>query len=242
MTAERAYLEELTNRIAGVRGDDLVGVYAGGSFALGDYQSGRSDLDVTAVVESRLSTEQKHALAAATRHESLPCPARGLELVVYRRDVVEVPSAEPNFELNLNTGRSMPFRLDLEPDANEQHWFALDRAILAAAGMAVLGPPAGDLFAPIPREVAIPLLRESLRWYLREDAPADDAVLNACRALHFAAEGKWASKPAAGAWAATRVADAALVADALAARTSGPAVDPARARAFVELTLDQLGV
>jgi hypothetical protein len=52
----------------------------------------------------------------ATRHESLPCPARGLELVVYRREAVQSTSAEPNFELNLNTGRSMTFRLDLEPD------------------------------------------------------------------------------------------------------------------------------
>jgi hypothetical protein len=134
----------------------------------------------------------------------------------------------------------MRFRLDLETDPKERHWFTLDRAILATAGVPVLGPPADEVFAPIPREVAIPLLRQSLQWYLREAAPADDAVLNACRALLFATEGRWASKPAAGAWAAAHVADAALVADAVAARTTGAPVDPARARAFVELTLDRL--
>lgn len=240
MTEERTYLDELAHRIADLTGDELVGVYAGGSFALGDYQPGRSDLDVTAVVESRLSTHEKQALVAATGHEALPCPARGLELVVYRREVVEAPSSEPDFELNLNTGRSMRFRLDLETDTNEQHWFALDRAILAAAGVSLLGPPAQDVFAPIPREVALPLLRLSLQWYLRAEAPADDAVLNACRALLFAKEGTWASKPAAGAWAAPQVPDASVVADALAARASGPPVDAARAREFVELTLERL--
>ena len=241
MAEERTYLDELARRIAELTGDELVGVYAGGSFALGDYQPGRSDLDVTAVVESRLSTDAKQALVAATRHEALQCPARGLELVVYRRDVVEAPSPAPDFELNLNTGRSMTFRLDLETDTNEQHWFALDRAILAASGVPLLGPPAHEVFAPVPRELAMPLLRQSLEWYLREEAPADDAVLNACRALLFAGEGTWASKPAAGAWAAEHISDATTVEAALAARASGPPVDPTRARAFVELTLDRLG-
>lgn len=241
METERAYLAELAHRIAGATAGELVGVYAGGSLALDAYEPERSDLDVTVVVESRLSTEAKQSLAATTRHESLPCPARGLELVVYRREAVQLPSSEPNFELNLNTGRSMAFRLDLEPDPNERHWFALDRAILAEAGIALLGPPAGEVFASIPRELAIGLLRQSLHWYLRETAPADDAVLNACRALHFAVEGSWTSKPAAGAWAATALPDAAVVAEALAARTSGAPVDPARARAFVELALERLG-
>jgi hypothetical protein len=241
MTAERAYLDELARRIAEPTGDELVGVYVGGSFALGDYEPGRSDLDVAAVVESRLSADAKHAIVAATCHEALPCPARGLELVVYRREVVETPSTDPNFELNLNTGRSMTHRLDLETDPNERHWFTLDRAILAASGVPLIGPPAREVFASIPHELVIPLLRLSLEWYLRAEAPADDAVLNACRALLFASEGTWASKPAAGAWAAEHLPDAALVEDALAARTSGFPVDPARARAFVQLTLDRLG-
>lgn len=113
MTADHAYLEELACRIAESTGDELVGVCVGGSFALGDYEPGRSDLDVAAVVESRR-------------------------------------------------------------------------------------PP------------------------LRE-------------------RGNVGVEPAAGAWAAEQLPDAALVEDALEARTSGLPVDPARARAFVQLTLDRLG-
>jgi hypothetical protein len=238
--AARAYLNELTRRVARLTGNDLVGVYAGGSFALDAYEPGRSDLDVAVVVERALSHEEKLTHAAAVRHESIPCPARGLELVVYRREAAQSASAEPDFELNLNTGRAMQFRLDLDPDPDERHWFALDRAILAAAGIAVLGPPAAAVFAPVSRIAAIGLLRQSLQWYLREPAPADDAVLNACRALLFTVEGRWASKPAAGAWARGNVDDAELVGEALAARTSGAPIDPDRTRAFVERTLRRL--
>jgi hypothetical protein len=238
--AERAYLEELARCVADLVGDDLVGVYAGGSFALDAYEPGRSDLDVAVVVGAAMSSTAKLELAAAIRHESIPCPARGLELVVYRREAARSGSANPAFELNLNSGRAMPFRLDLEPAESEQHWFALDRSILASAGIAILGPPASDVFEPVARDVALALLRDSLEWYLRGDAPADDAVLNASRALLFAAEGRWASKPAAGAWASANVDDADVVADALAARTTGASVEPMRARAFVARALERL--
>jgi hypothetical protein len=180
---EDRYLRELNSRLEAVLGSRLLGVYAGGSYALGGYEPRRSDLDVAVVVASALSPGQKRRLAAAVRHEALPCPARGLELVVYRLEAVGTPTVDPAFELNLNTGARMPFRLDLEPQPGEQHWFALDRAILSEHGVPISGPPAKELFARFPRELVLPLLRDSLAWYLREEAPADDAVLNACRAL-----------------------------------------------------------
>ena len=55
----------------------------GGSVALDAYQPGRSDIDVALVTASRSPTHEKHALVGALRHEALPVPARGLELVVY---------------------------------------------------------------------------------------------------------------------------------------------------------------
>src|SRR3954454_8894976 len=49
---ESAYLFELVERAQATLADDLVGVYAGGSWALGGYEPGRSDLDVAVVVRS----------------------------------------------------------------------------------------------------------------------------------------------------------------------------------------------
>ena len=73
----------------------------------------------------------------------------------------------------------------------------------ASTACALTGPPAAELFAPIPRATLLPLLAESVRWHRDSDVPlGSDVVLNTCRALRFAAEGTWSSKREAGAWAA----------------------------------------
>src|SRR5215210_1078443 len=128
---ETAYLEEVAATLARILGSELVGVYAGGSYALGDYDAGRSDLDVSAVTRSAVAPKAKDAIVAALRHETLPCPARGLELVVYRAEAAASGAPEPAFELNLNTGAGLPFRADAEPVAGEEHWFPIDRSVLA---------------------------------------------------------------------------------------------------------------
>jgi len=173
------------------------------------------------------------------RHEAFPCPARGLELVLYSAAAVAVPTPEPAFELNLNTGREMATRIDFLPDRSEQHWFALDRAILAAHGVPLAGAPDTRAFAPLPRTLVLALLAESLRWYLRESAPADDAVLNACLALRYREDGTLTSKPSAVAWAIANVDDPALVESAVQARGGHGDVDRSAARAFVGRALER---
>jgi hypothetical protein len=191
---EKSYLEELVARLRRVLASDLVGVYGGGSWALGGYEPGRSDLDVAAVARGRVSRERLRAVVKQIRHESLPCPARGLEFVLYPLAAARTLSVDPGFLLNLNTGSGIQFRTDYEPAEGEQHWFAIDRSVLAHNGVALYGPPAAEIFAAPPPSQILPLLAETIRWYLRE-APADEnGVLNACRALHFAREGTWVAK------------------------------------------------
>ena len=198
---EADYLEELTDRLRRMLGDELIGVYAGGSFALGDYDRSRSDLDVSAVTRDRTPTETALELVAVVRHEALPSPARGLELVLYPLETARAGGVEPGFDLNLNTGRGLDFRADLEPVAGEAHWFAIDRSVLASHGVALAGPPAPTIFRSAGRSELLPLLAETLRWFLREGSLGEDAVLNACRSLFYGREGTWTSKHAAGRWA-----------------------------------------
>lgn len=231
--ALRPYLEELARRLRETLGTRLVGVYAGGSVALGAYEPGRSDLDVAAVSDGAVSAAEKEVLVARLRHEALPCPARGLELVLYPLAVTRGGTAAPGFELNLNTGSRMPCRVDVAPVPGETHWFAIDRSILAAHGIAVDGPPAGEVFAALPRAALVPLVAESLAWHERGLASGDDVVLNACRALRFAREGRWSSKPEAGRWALGALPDAEVVRRALEARAGGADVDAGAARAFL---------
>jgi predicted nucleotidyltransferase len=228
-----AYHRELVRRLRSILADQLVGVYAGGSFALGDFRPGRSDLDVIAIVRSPLSLDIKEALVEALRWEKLAGPARGLEFVIYTDAVARTPSDEAAFDLNLNTGPAMGLRVDLEPGAVERHWFSIDRDVAAHSGVALDGPPAGSLFAPIPRPLLLPVVRESLEWHLRGSGSQDDAVLNACRALHYVREDAWISKAAAGEWALGKVADDPLVSAALAARDQGAELERERVERFI---------
>ena len=208
-------------------------MYAGGSYALGGYLPGRSDLDVAVVCRRPLADEKKAEIVGALRHEALPCPARGLELVVYAESTARAGTGEPGYELNLDTGRAMPFLASFAPEG-EPHWYAIDRAVVREHGVVLSGPPPYELFAAIPRTVLLERVAESVRWYACHAWAGDDnAVLNACRAWRFASEGVWSSKPTAGEWARGRLDDDGLVAEALAARSGEGRLDRARVTAFL---------
>jgi hypothetical protein len=239
-----AYLRLLARRASEVLGDALVGVYAGGSVALGAFGEGRSDIDVAVVCRDALPPACRLRLAARLHRETSRCPARGLELVVYRGAVAASGAPEPGFELELNGGPRMApcVTLDpgLRPPGDGAFWYGIDRSILRAHGRAVVGPPAGDVFVgPGPGDLRR-LLVDALRWWdaraaLLGEGPAagtEEAVLGACRALVRHRTGAWLAKAEAG----MRLVregdpDAGLVAAALAARTGAPspAAPPVRA-------------
>jgi len=237
LEAESTYLTHSRDRLGEALGERLIGVYVGGSYALGDYLPGRSDLDLAAVVRSSLPRSVEDAIVAGLRHESLPCPARCLELVVYRDETVASGTATAEFELNLNTGAGMRLSVwsKTVPGDVGSHWFAIDRSLLSQAGVALVGPPAGEVLAAIPPRELAPALVESVRWHREHEAATGNAVLNACRSLLFAEEGLWSSKPAAGRWASEcGGAPERLVSQALTARTEGGRLDSSGVAAFLE--------
>jgi hypothetical protein len=149
---------------------------------------GRSDVDVAVVAKRPLARAQKDELVAALRHEAFPCPARGLELVVYAR-------GNPVPELNLNSGERMPFHATFEPGGDSPHWFVLDRAIIRQRGLALAGPPPGEVLAAPGEDEVLEALAAGLRWYRdRPEEPRDDAALNAVRSRAYVETGRWLSK------------------------------------------------
>ncbi|MER6754164.1 nucleotidyltransferase domain-containing protein [Micromonospora echinofusca] len=206
----RRYLTDLVAAARDVLGDDLVGAYAAGSVGLGAYQPGRSDVDVALVCADALDPGRRRELVARLRHEALPCPARGLELVVYRRELARSGTPEPGFEVELNTGARMPFRATWaaadRPVEDGLFWYGLDRSILHQSGYALLGPPAAEAFADLSPADLRRLLADALRWWLALPTPpgdgpapgAEDAVLGACRSLVRVRHGVWLSKVDAG--------------------------------------------
>ena len=236
-------------------GAELVGVYAAGSVGLGAYQPGRSDIDVAIVCENPLDEQTKRDLVGRLRHENLPCPARGLELVVYTSAIAAAGNADPGFEVELNSGRAMAFRAtyagDLRDPADGLFWYAIDRSILHSHGLVLAGPPAAQVFADIHEDGLTALLRASLRWWLALPAAADtsdsepahgfeDAVLGACRALVRVRTGRWRSKVAAGEELAADGYHRALLTQCVAARAGGTPPSAAAARAFQREVLEEI--
>ncbi|MEU7612911.1 nucleotidyltransferase domain-containing protein [Micromonospora sp. NPDC049204] len=246
------YLDDLVAAARDVLGADLVGAYAAGSVGLGAYQAGRSDVDVALVSAGPLSDGTKRTLVARLRHEALPCPARGLELVAYRRAVAASGTPEPGFEVELNTGPGMPFRCTLDPAdrpaGDGRFWYGLDRSILHQSGLPLLGPPARQVFADLAPADLRRLLVDALTWWLAlptppDDQPApgaEDAVLGACRSLVRHRDGVWLAKIAAGQRLIAADDPAEVIRQAIAARHGGPPPTGAQARAFQQRVRDEI--
>ena len=227
----RDYLEAVTTRLRSEVGTRLAAVTLVGSAGAGWYEPGVSDIDVAVVVERALDERSARSLAAGLSHSKLPCPARKLELVAYRRDLLAVPEWPLPFELNFNTGEGMVDHVGLDASAEAAHWFLLDLAIARERSTPLLGPPLHALLGEIPRPAVLEALRSALDWYDREEADSAATVLAACRAWHYAEEGEWASKRDAAEWAAVRLADPDPAHRSLTLRGGGAAEPPTAAEA-----------
>ncbi|WP_033219179.1 nucleotidyltransferase domain-containing protein [Kitasatospora phosalacinea] len=202
----RPYLTELVRRTRAVCGSRLTGVVAVGSLALGDYRHGRSDIDVTVLVEDPLPAAALRELADALDHRRLPCPAAGLELVVYPAGFARVPSGEAGYLLDLNTGAQLPGRTAFDPAGAPSFWYVIDRSVAHQDGIALYGPPAPEVIAaPRPADL-YPAIRASVREH--DDGAghlADNRVLNGCRSAVYCGTGRWlAKRDAAGRVAAAQ--------------------------------------
>lgn len=195
LTASR-YAQRVADRLHDVLADQLRAVYLVGSLAMDDFRPGYSDIDMLAISHMPLKPAQKRAVVRAV--ETLDCPARGLEFVLYDRP--------PEFEINLNTGPRMPRQVSFDPASEPAHWFVLDVAIAREHAVPLAGPPAREVLPPMPEERIDAALHASLDWHAEHEPGSRNAVLNACRAWRYAEERVWCSKSGAAAWAADRLA------------------------------------
>jgi hypothetical protein len=215
---EERYVGEVAHRLLGVLGEDLVAAYLIGSGAHGDWVRGRSDLDVMAICARPVSAATKRRVVASLRQRALPCPARCLELVVYRRDAMRAPGSEVDFELNLNTGADIDDHVSFDPREEPSHWFIIDLAIARNHARSLVGPPPQQVIGRTARAHVLAALAESLRWHEEHESTDANGVFNACRAWRYAVEGIWSPKGEAARWALEQGADRALIGRALALR------------------------
>ncbi|MEZ3177964.1 translation initiation factor 2 [Streptomyces pimonensis] len=213
----RHYLDELVRRTRAVCGPRLVSVLAVGSPALGGYRHGRSDVDVTVVVDRSLSRRALSEMAGALAHPTPPCPAAGLELVVYPADFAGRPCGGAGYLMDLNTGPSLPERVSHGPEESPAFWYVLDRSVTHQAGLPLFGGPVRDVIAAPERAAVLTALHASVREHAEgEGHAADNRGLNGCRSVVYCRTGRWfAKRGAAGIVAASEADFRPLVTDAL---------------------------
>ncbi|QPP05399.1 DUF4111 domain-containing protein [Streptomyces bathyalis] len=204
----RAYLDQLVEHTRSVCGTHLASVIAVGSLALDDYRHGRSDVDVTVVVDDSLPASAVHDLAEVLAHPRLPCPAPGLELVVYGQEFAGRPSGEGGYLLDLNTGPLLPEKAGFDAAGSPAFWYVIDRSVAHQAGLTLFGYPARDVIAEPERPELYAALRASIREHSDgEGHLADNRVLNGCRSVAFCRTGRWMAKRRAAKEVATHEED-----------------------------------
>jgi hypothetical protein len=174
-------------------------VWVLGSLAYGGFGPS-SDIDVQAAATDPTPAEID-ALVDRIAHPALPCPADGLEFVLY--DVVELEDPTPplRWALNLNGGPARPRSVSTDPASEPWHWFLLDLAIGRQTARTLYGRSLHDVAGPISRADQVVAISESFRWHVAHDAGGDNQPANAARGLRFLRTGQWSSKIDAMRWA-----------------------------------------
>jgi hypothetical protein len=245
--AETRYVGAVVDRLRAILGGELTAVYPTGSVALDGYVPGRSDIDLMAIVERAPPPATLRAIAARLSHAELPCPATGLEFVLYPTSTVTGGGVEAGYALDLNTGRELPPKVGLDPGDGPRFWYAIDRDICHQCDLTLFGPPPHAVIRPVPFERLLPVVIESVRAHA--DAlveHGDNAVLNGCRALRFGAQRRWYAKPVAARWALGAAPDfrpliAAAIASHRAGRATRPPVPAVAAGSFLGYVARRLG-
>ncbi|WP_206055176.1 aminoglycoside adenylyltransferase domain-containing protein [Nocardia sp. CS682] len=194
----RPYLAELVRRAHKTCGPRLRSAFAVGSIALADYRHGRSDIDVILVVDPSLPGSALRELAEVLAHPALPCPAAGLELVVYDATFAAQPSAAAGYLLDLNTGPLLSNRAGFDPTQSPDFWYVIDRSIAYQSGCLLYGSPVRQVLAPpAPRDLFAALLASVREHATGAGHLSDNQVLNGCRSVAFCRTGRWLAKSAA---------------------------------------------
>ncbi|MEQ8329160.1 MAG: DUF4111 domain-containing protein [Longimicrobiales bacterium] len=197
------YLERAVATIAGVVAEPLEAAWVVGSLATDDFSAPRSDIDLIVVTRAAPSRETKTDLARTLDHRVLACPADGLDLVVYRKGAIAKIVRHPEYEFSISTGREW----DTEASYGGPYPGGLiDLAASLQVGRSLHGPPPREVVGPVPDRWVAEELLASLEWHVEHvhhpfhDPSGSNAVLNACRALHYFVTGTFVSKRTGAEW------------------------------------------
>ena len=197
------FLTLLLSNMRAILGDHLIGLYLGGSLALGDFNPDRSDIDFIAVLLEEPSPET--ILALEKMHTGLWSTgstwARKLDGSYVPQHVLR------RWDSNATP---CPFVEGNEFYMTNQGSAVVQRHIIRQHGLVVAGPDPGTLVDPLDAGDLRNALRDNLEnWWrpllenpswVRQSKKQPFAILTLCRALYTLEHGSVASKPVAARW------------------------------------------
>ncbi|MEP7359516.1 MAG: aminoglycoside adenylyltransferase domain-containing protein [Anaerolineales bacterium] len=200
-----AVLDALITGVRPILGDNFVGAYLQGSFAVGDALS-HSDVDFVVVVRADVPDAMVPALQAVhVQVYDLPSDwAKHLEGSYFPHDLLCRPETAGQPLLYIDNGSRV---FERHPHDNT----LVVRWILRERGVTLAGPPASSLLEPVvPDELRREARTMMLAWgqemldkpeSINNDWAQPYRVLSFCRMLETLTTGQIHSKPAGAAWA-----------------------------------------
>ena len=211
MKPDRRQLDALVAGLQAIFGDDLTGVYLGGSAALGCFGP-RSDLDVLVAIGRPMAPDEQRRLGALclalSQRRGRPAPPHLIEL-----DVVLGPSLVPwrypaplHFHYSeslreaFERGDEKPWRVDTYTD------LACALTIAHAGANVLAGGPVAEVLPPVPLEDYRAAIRVDRQWCLDNlETFKLHVVLSLPRVWAGLEDTRVHSKASAAAWARQRL-------------------------------------
>lgn len=181
-------IRRLCETLKSALGENLTGIYLHGSVAMGCFNWNTGDVDCLVVTAEPLGIAAKTAMIDTCLALQPLCPPKGLELSVVTKAVCENPQRNPAFEFHFSPIYVESYTRD--PQGQLARMPRTDPDLIAhfsmvrSRGRTLLGAPAKQVFAPIPRLWLLDSIQGDLADAAQnmKDQPVY-YVLNFCRAL-----------------------------------------------------------
>lgn len=195
-------LGSLLSRIQHVLPERLVGLYVYGSLTTGDFDPETSDIDLLAATSSDVSSTEFDALRAMHLDFARDNPVWDDRIDVQYLSVAALRTFRTQRSRVAIISQGEPFHMTEAGKEWLMNWYAVREE-----GVALFGPPAEALIAPITRDEFAACIRDYVvevgdrTTEFSERKHQAYAILTMCRALYLHTTGERASKKQAALWA-----------------------------------------
>ncbi len=197
-----ALLDSLLSHLRLIFQEELVGLYLYGSLTTGDFDPEISDIDLLAATSSGVSDREFEALRAMHRDFVSDNPAWEDRVEVAYLSVTALRTFRSETSQIAVISPGEPFHMKEAGKDYLQNWYAVRES-----GVALFGPPAKAIIAPITDHEFVQAVRDYASWMgeaakgKRHRKDQAYAILTMCRALHVHRNGRQVSKRQAAQWA-----------------------------------------